>query len=68
MTSRLDSKSMKNTRGGHETFNILPQPSRKESTTKQRHGGTAMVETVQSDQIERRPQLLKNDTLTSAQR
>ena len=68
MTSRLDSKSMKNTRGGHETFNILPQPSRKESISKQRHGGTAMVETVQSDQIERRPQLLKNDTLTSAQR
>ena len=46
MTSRLESKSMKNTKGGHETFNILPQPSRKESTTKQRHGATVMVETA----------------------
>ena len=68
MTSRLESKSMKNTKGGHETFNILPQPSRKESTAKQRHGGTTMVETAQSDQIERRPQLLKNETLNSDQR
>ena len=54
MTSRLDSKSMKNTKGGHETFNILPQPSRKESV-KQRHGGTTMVETQQSDNIQQRP-------------
>ena len=33
-TTRVDSKSMKNTKGGHETFNILPQPSRKEPVVK----------------------------------
>ena len=70
MTSRLESKSMKNTKGGHETFNIQPQPSKKESTVRLRPSGvaTTMVDTTHSDKIELRPKLLKNDTLNSEQK